>query len=347
MRSPWPSFGNYSNARDGAVRHRRRFCDMTKTLETASVVIATLNRPDEIQRCVKSVVNQSIRPRQLIVIDAGDLQHVRGPIEDTCQESEIEFIYQQGAPSTTMQRNLGATHVDSSVVYFLDDDVELESDYIQKTLELYERDSERRIAGVSGVIDPCYVSSTGFWRWYKKFFLLAETRKDAHSRLKSSNFPIHLTELSCVRECEIMPSTAVSYRIEVFRQYEFDRDLTGYVMAEDLDLSYRISRSFSLLTTPEAVYRHSKSKVSRNSPREMEKRRLLFTQYFFRKNQGASLWRHVARYWSIIGLLLRTLYIGVSSGNLQRFLGVCDGIRAAAKNKLLGPRRFRPGPLVH
>ena len=320
---------------------------MSKCRETASVVIATLNRPDEIQRCITSIANQSIRPRQIIVIDAGDLQDTRNLIADTCQESGIEFVYKQGAPSTTVQRNQGARYVDSSVVYFLDDDVELESDYIQKTLELYERDPEHGIAGVSGVIDPDYASSKGFWRWYTKVFLLAETRKDTCSRLKSSNFPIHLTELSRVRECEIMPSTAVCYRTEIFRQYEFDRDLTGYVMAEDLDLSYRISRKFRLLTTPEAVYRHSKSKVSRNSPREMEKRRLLFTQYFFRKNQGVSLWRHFARYWSILGLLLRTLYVGVSSGNLQRFLGVCDGLRAAAKNKLLGPRRFRPGPLVH
>jgi GT2 family glycosyltransferase len=144
-----------------------------------------------------------------------------------------------------------------------------------------------------------------------------------------------------------MPSTAVSFRTDVFREFLFDTDLTGYVMAEDNDLSYRVSRQYRLLATPDAIFRHSKSSVSRNTIREAEKRRLLFTQYFFQKNRGHLRWSHLARYWSLLGLAVRHLYQGIRNRDMQLFYGFCDGLRAAGSNKLLCHHHFVAGPLDH
>jgi hypothetical protein len=165
--------------------------------------------------------------------------------------------------------------------------------------------------------------------------------------MKLSNFPIHTTRLTRVRECELMPSTAVSYRTDVFRQHLFDRDLTGYVMSEDLDLAYRVSRRHQLLAVPTATYNHRKSPVSRNSVRESEMRRVLFTQYFFRKNLGGSLRCWLARYWALLGMTIRYSYIALRSGDTEKIKGLVDGIKAAFRNRILWPGRFVPGPLEH
>ncbi|HNP35115.1 MAG TPA: glycosyltransferase [Woeseiaceae bacterium] len=314
---------------------------------TASVVICTLNRPDDIQRCVSSLARQNRTPLQIIIVDAGDLGSIEVKLHSACDAANIEFLYLKDAPSTTRQRNKGSEAVKGDVVFFLDDDVELDPGYIETILGIYDGDRRNIIGGVTGVQEDQVPSTSGFWRLFCRVFFLADTRVDVSPRMKPSNFPVHTTGLTQIRKCELMPSTAVSYRINVFRKYFFDRDLTGYVMAEDLDLAYRVSRDYQLMVVPGATYRHSKSPVSRNSVRESEMRRVLFTQYFFRKNLGGSARNWFARYWALCGMLIRYSYLAIRSGNADRVKGLVDGMRAAARNGILWPGRFVPGPLVH
>ena len=318
---------------------------MSAELTSASIVICTLNRPDDIQRCVTAITQQSRKPKQLIVVDAGELGEVENRLREGCVAAGIEFIYCKDQPSTTKQRNRGAELVTSDIVFFLDDDSELDANYVETILNIYDEDSGRTIGGATGVLSPNQRATSGIWRWYTRFFLLPEVRVDTGSRLKASNFPIYSTVLAETRDTEIMPSTAVSFRTEVFRDFLFDVDLAGYVMAEDIDLSYRVSRNYRLLVVPDAVFRHSKSLVSRNSTREHEKRRVLFTQYFFQKNKGQVGWHHLARYWALFGMALRYLYFGIRDKDMQRFNGFCDGIRLARRNRLFSQKRFVAGPL--
>lgn len=314
---------------------------------SASIVICTLNRPDDIQRCIRTVCRQTQLPRQVIIVDAGNLGSVREQLADTCAQSGIEFIYRQAEPSTTRQRNEGAALVDADVTFFLDDDVELREDYLERILSVYQIDRAGEVGGACGVLKPAPEPGSGFWHWYARVFLLAETRTDVAAYMKASNYPVHSTMLTGPRDSELMPSTAVSYRTAIFREFLFDTHLSGYVMAEDLDLSYRVSRRYRLRVLPGAVYRHRKSPVSRNDRRETEKRRLLFTQYFFRKNLAdrATCW--LARYWALLGLGLRYSFVAVRSGDRQWLQGYVAGLRAAARNRILWPGRFEPGPLEH
>jgi len=314
---------------------------------SSSVVICTLNRPDDIRRCVDALGRQTRPPEQVVVIDAGDLQDTRRQLAQSCEEAGIEFKYAKDEPSTTRQRNAGARIASGSVLFFLDDDVEIAEDYISRLMSLYEKDTEGRIGGITGVPEPAPAPESGFWKWYQRFFLLAETRAGARPGMKRSHFPVHGTGFVGVDRCEIMPSTAVSYRAQVFQEFEFDGNLGGYVMAEDLDLAWRVSRVHELWTDAGAVYRHKKSEVSRNSRRETEKRRILFTQYFFRKNMGGSVTCWLARCWALLGMSVRYAYLAVRRRDSQLLLGFRDGIVAAARNKLLLPGRFVPGRLEH
>jgi glycosyltransferase involved in cell wall biosynthesis len=320
---------------------------MSAAPTTASIVICTLNRPDDIQRCVSAIVQQSRKPKQLIVVDAGELGDVEQRLRACCVAADIEFVYCKDHPSTTKQRNRGAEFVTGDIVFFLDDDSELDADYVATILNIYDEDAAKTIGGATGVLSPNQQATRGIWRWYTRFFLLPEVRIDTGSRLKASNFPVYSTFLAEARETEIMPSKAVSFRTDVFRDFMFDVDLAGYVMAEDIDLSYRISRHYRLLVVPDAMFRHSYSPVSRNSTREHEKRRVLFTQYFFQKNKGQVGWHHLARYWALFGMALRYFYFGIRDRDMQRFKGFFDGIRLASRNHLFGRKKFVAGPLEY
>jgi glycosyltransferase involved in cell wall biosynthesis len=310
-----------------------------KQLSTA-VVICTLNRPDDILRAVQSLCKQTVIPNQLVVVDAGDLGDVATALEEIASTASIAFDYCKASPSTTRQRNLGADRVHSDIVFFMDDDIDLDPAYIEIIRGVYQEDSAGSIAGIAGV-DQSVPEVTESLQLYRKLFMLREERADGFPRLKRSNFPILVPHPSRRVLCEVLPSTAVSYRKAVFNQHRFDDELDGYVMAEDIDLSYRVSREFKLCVTPDAHFNHHRSKISRASVREREMRRVYFTQYFFKKNQGSSLLSFVARCWALIGLGLLYAQRSATRRNLELIAGFLDGIALCRQRQLLGPGSLR------
>jgi glycosyltransferase involved in cell wall biosynthesis len=314
--------------------------DLRETQLSTAVVICTLNRPDDIQRTVQSLCRQTVTPNQLVVVDAGELGDVVNALAASAASAGIAFDYFNASPSTTRQRNLGAERVRSDIVFFMDDDIDLDPAYIEIIRGVYQEDTSGRIAGAAGV-DRSVPAVTKSLQLYRKLFMLREERADGVPRLKRSNFPILVPHPSRRVLCEVLPSTAVSYRTVVFNQHRFDDELDGYVMAEDIDLSYRVSREFELCVTPEAHFNHHRSKVSRASVREREMRRVYFTQYFFKKNQGSSLLSFVARCWALVGL--GTLYAKRSATlrNADLIAGFLDGVMLCRQRQLLGPGALR------
>jgi glycosyltransferase involved in cell wall biosynthesis len=106
------------------------------------VVIPALNEADNIILCLASVLRQTMRPRQIILIDDGS--------RDGTVERATAFCAQQGVELRAIQRRtpIGKTptikrqarELDSDVEFILDADTVLESDnYIERTVqELYQ-----------------------------------------------------------------------------------------------------------------------------------------------------------------------------------------------------------------
>jgi GT2 family glycosyltransferase len=136
-----------------------------------------------------------------------------------------------------------------------------------------------------------------------------------------------------------MASTAVSYLKDVFARFRFDEACDGYVLAEDVDLSYRVSRQHALYTTPHATFTHHRSPVSRVKRQEIERRRVLFTQRFFNKNLSNNPMNWLFRYWALFGLFIKYLYRTFRAGEHDLVLGFLAGIRDAKTGGLLFPRR--------
>ncbi|MCK4326135.1 glycosyltransferase family 2 protein, partial [bacterium] len=121
---------------------------------TTSVIIATRNRKAELMCCLDSLLSQSVKTFELIVVDSSD-----DPSENTLREKiknsdkRIQFTYICSTKvGLTFQRNLGIKKSHGDILIFLDDDTVLEKDYLQKHMETYENDSLGEIMGCSGVI---------------------------------------------------------------------------------------------------------------------------------------------------------------------------------------------------
>ena len=118
-----------------------------------SVVIATLNRPDSLANCLKSLEEQIVAPYEVIVVVDGELTNeVQARIDNVKNRNKLNVIQvnngqRMGAPNS---KNRGADAATGDIVAFVDDDITLAPDWTIQILRGYREHSDA--VGVGGII---------------------------------------------------------------------------------------------------------------------------------------------------------------------------------------------------
>jgi GT2 family glycosyltransferase len=108
-------------------------------------------------------------------------------------------------------------------------------------------------------------------------------------------------------EVEFLSGCNMAYRREVVDTLRFDERLTGYALGEDLQFSYRVSRRWKLVLTPEARLDHRQAGGGR-PPRDEHRAMAVFNRYlFFREHLARGPVDWMAYVWSSIGGMLLIL----------------------------------------
>jgi glucosyl-dolichyl phosphate glucuronosyltransferase len=100
-----------------------------------SVVIVTYNRPDEVNKAIYSVLNQSVKPLEIIVIDDAS----SAPTQIKIKDSRIKLIRFNIEHGVSSSRNCGISISKGDYVAFIDDDclaTERWLEEIQKGIEI-------------------------------------------------------------------------------------------------------------------------------------------------------------------------------------------------------------------
>lgn len=298
-----------------------------------SVLVSTKNRPKDLAECIDSVISQSVKPIELILVDAGEGDENRKLAEELLKETGIELAYERqeiidGKVRKTAAWNRACKSAKGDVIVFLDDDVVLEKDYIFNHLKVYENKELGYVAGVQGlfVSDGAHRDSTWDYR-LRKLFLLPPY---GNGSILPSGFPTYPRESLGLVSIEVMATCNMSVRKEIFNEVTFDEWFHGYSYQEDDDFSYRLSRKYKLYQTPEARLVHKRSPEGRGDQKELAKMYVVNHFYFFKKNMPKSLRYWVSFFWSEFGsiiLVLRNKPVnwGIIKG---RLLGLWQIIRS-------------------
>ncbi len=108
----------------------------------ASLVMATLGRVAEVDRCVDSLIAQTRRDFELIVVDQNSDDRLV-PIVARARFSGLTCHHlRQDEPNLCLARNAGIEHASGDIVAFPDDDCWYEEDVIEKVLTRFERQQE-------------------------------------------------------------------------------------------------------------------------------------------------------------------------------------------------------------
>ncbi|MFH1466117.1 MAG: glycosyltransferase family 2 protein [Pseudomonadota bacterium] len=242
-----------------------------------SVILPTMDRPADLGRFLASLLAQTVRPEELVVVDAG--ASVEARVAEAVAGSGIRLVYLRSTPGTSLQRNVGIEAARGEILFFLDDDMVLEPDYVARSLEGFELPFDPPVGAVMGTItnmgpepaplallygllgvshfttgDVCHLYPTGGSRW-----LVAPSR------------PVPVPVVATGR---------VAYRRDALGEERFSEFLPGYTFAEDVELAIRVGRRWTLLQHPGARLAHHHSPVGRVGYGDRVGR-VLFSRYHF------------------------------------------------------------------
>jgi GT2 family glycosyltransferase len=123
-----------------------------KPTVSASVVICTRDRPDELAACLASLPRQSCRPREIIVVDNASRDR---RTRDVALAEGVIYI-REDRPGLDVARNTGVLRATSDIVAFTDDDVLLHPHWLERLVAAFD---QPQVAAVTGLVLPAELAT--------------------------------------------------------------------------------------------------------------------------------------------------------------------------------------------
>jgi GT2 family glycosyltransferase len=212
-------------------------------------IVPTMNRLDSLNRLLTSIYQQDVKPEAVIIVDGSD-----EPLDSKIlRASDVPLIYvREFPPSLTRQRNAGIRNIPDGLTHvgFLDDDLQLLPGSISAAINYLESHDDR-LGGVSFNI----MDKPGRGRLHFLMVLMGQA-SFTPGKICPSGFATGSLGVQSAHDAEWLCGGATIWRKEILDNYKFDEWYNGYALWEDVDFSYRVSKSYRLVVLHDAKVLH-------------------------------------------------------------------------------------------
>ena len=290
-----------------------------------SIIIPTYNRKEALERCIDSILLQTRMPLELIVVDDGKLGDIpcRRRLEAkgvSCFLRRKDRTEKQGL---TISKNIGVGISSGDIILFLDDDVRLESDYLQVVTQFFQSKFDPGVGGMAGQINGSG-KGLSLYRYaeflFNVLFLISPLRQ---GRLTATgyceqNLLFQAFPVKKICQARIIGGGISAFKRRVFDSFAFSEDYEKpNCRGEDKDFSLRVSSTYTLYIVPQARLFHDHIELER-APRFDRGKDLIFSAYrLFSRYIRRHRWQNILFYYSTLGIVIRSLALWIVS--------VCDG----------------------
>lgn len=297
-----------------------------------SVIIPTLNRPQDLTVAMESLMRQTLFPEEILIVDQSDDDRTREAVrviqtKHPAQAGIFKYFHRT-EKSTARARNFGTGNVAGDIVSYLDDDVELLPDYYEK-IACYLTDNPSW-GGVSGnlIQEDLLRGAKGVLRRFLwKFFLL--NTGDGRMTASGFGYPIYDRRVKHLTRVELFHGCNMNFRRRALGDERFDEWFVGYSYREDAEFSYRVSERAPLWMAPDARLYHHESAKNRLDHERLKNMEIRNYYYVFRKHKYRG-WLSVGLFfYSLSGILLMDLLEYLMGFKRSKFLKLRAGIRSA------------------
>lgn len=112
-----------------------------------SVVICTRDRPEELERCLRSLPEQTLRPGEIVVVDNASRD---GRTREVALAAGVTYV-REDRPGLDFARNTGARAATGRIIAYTDDDVRLHPRWLERLVAAFDAPW---IGAVTGLVLP-------------------------------------------------------------------------------------------------------------------------------------------------------------------------------------------------
>lgn len=295
---------------------------MNKSL---SVVIPTKNRPEDLMNLVNSLINQTLNPNELIIVDQSENKISKNQIESISGQfsnSKLIYILDSKIKGLVVAKKYGAKLASSDLICFLDDDLILDKRFLEEIVRPFQ--DTLSILGSSGVLTNFLQKSKLYTIMYSLF----------HKGLFSDPRPVVFRKYEGYKnklvKSNVLWGGCTVWQANVIKQVPID-DKNPLSMMEDFDYSAKIREKIgaNFVINPNARYVHNHSDINRPSKTDQEKRKI-FEYIAYYKKRNIRFIDRLCLFWLFVGLSLHVLYETIKTKELSLlsafFCGMNKGI---------------------
>lgn len=292
-----------------------------------SLIIPTKNRPGPLQDTLATVLEQTILPAEIIIIDQSQTSETRdvvGRLAEAAKQggrAQPRFVYlcDPALNGAGAARNVAIELSRCPILLFLDDDVMLEKAFLEEILAVYRQCSD--VGMVSGIISnyPKRSFREGF---FERVFCVGPFHDE--------RLPIYWNA-DALRSSEPIPVRKVSGGVMSVRRSalgseRFNGEYRG--RGEDVDVSWRISERFPTMLTPRARLIHLCTNVGRVHEHWITSA-VISQHYLYHRHWKSSVTNRLSFFWFNCGLIAVSAVSSIRQRSLAPLRALADGIRVA------------------
>jgi len=319
------------------------------TKKDVCLVIATYNRPDDVERTLKSLIKNENVPGKIIIIDQSKDDRTKNAVEALKIKLPVEYIFCKTL-SADISMNIGIRKARNKfkIILTSGDDVDFLKGYMKEMLTEFNNDSKVMAIGGMNAAEKYDFNKYGN-KMANLFLKLAFLPYRADHKFKITG-PYGHTDSPIIKrrinDAQWIPGFNMAARSEVYKEYLWP-EIPGYNVLDDIDSSYVIYKKYgsgSLVISPKCKTLHRHSMVERY----VEKKRIFvnhedhFAFYYLHFNNFIGT---IKLLWSINGIIIGNLMRVIAKPNKNNLLGLVynvEGILCAYKNrKKINKKKYR------
>ncbi len=100
----------------------------------ASIIIPAFNAEKTIQKTINSLLIQTVKPKEIIVVNDGSTDKTKSITEKLSEKNHLIKIFTRKNSGISASRNFGAKKAKEELIIFLDSDVFVEKEWLEKLL---------------------------------------------------------------------------------------------------------------------------------------------------------------------------------------------------------------------
>ncbi|MCC7571478.1 glycosyltransferase [Candidatus Micrarchaeota archaeon] len=227
-----------------------------------SIILPTYNRTDSLKDCIKSVVNQSYKNWELLVIDDSTTKDVGNFVKKQIEiDQRIKYHKNNVRKGLPGSRNVGIDLSKHSYILFIEDDIIMKSDSLEILVSaMMKLKNVKKLGAITPSrpwVGRCEFSDDilKFAIRHKNINLAVPSSRSALTGIVYSNF---VPEFATLQEVPDVHACSMYARnvFETVGKYD-ENTYKGNFLYEETDLNYRIAKSgYKFFFEPKAILYH-------------------------------------------------------------------------------------------